>query len=227
MNLYLLVEGDRTEPRVYREWIKLTFPHLTGVDRLSEVTADCYFIFRGGGYPSYIKRIKNALADIAAHPRMDHFFVCVDSEERSCAERLAEVQGVIEQAEAEIRVRAKHPRLQSHVIVQHCCLETWFLGHTRMMRRNPSSTRLVEMKRFYDVSVNDPELMGRPSGYLTRSDFHLEYLKEMLREQGKTYSKIHPGVVTESSYLDALRHRWGTTGHLSSLGRLLSTWEAL
>lgn len=228
MNLYFLVEGDCTEPRVYREWVKHSFPGLTAAERLGEVTSDRYFIFRGGGYPSYIRRIKNSLADIAAHPSpVDHFFVCVDSEEKTRDARLVEVQEVVEKAEAETAVRASHPQLRSHIIVQHCCLETWFLGHTKMLRRNPSSTRLVEMKRFHDVSVDDPEQMGRPAGYLTKASFHLAYLQEMLREHGIAYSKQYPRVVAEQNYLDALRARCEGTGHLRSLGHLLSTWAGL
>lgn len=124
-------------------------------------------------------------------------------------------------------VRQKKPQLELHVIVQHCCIETWFLGHRKMLRRSPMSPRLAALKRFYDVSEADPELMDKPEGYLTRASFHLEYLKEMLRERDKSYSKDHPGVVCAPDYFDALRERCATTGHLASLSNLLSTWQGL
>ncbi len=69
--------------------------------------------------------------------------------------------------------------------------------------------------------------MGRPRGFVTRQSFHEAYLKEMLAEQGKSYSKSHPGVVLENNYLASLRDRWATTSHLRSLKRLLDTWSGL
>jgi hypothetical protein len=227
VNLYFLVEGDRTEPRVYREWLRHQFPELIQVGTLAQVTSNCYILFRGNGYPSYLKRIGRALADIRDRPLIDHFFVCIDSEERSYADRFEEVRKVVEDIATKTGMRTHHPRLQSHIIVQHCCVETWFLGHTKMLRRNPESARLIEMKEFYNVSVDDPEGMGRPPGYLTRASFHLAYLQEMLREQGKMYTKTNPGVVLERNYLDALQHRCSTTGHLPSLQKLFTTWSAI
>jgi hypothetical protein len=226
VNLYFLVEGRHTERRVYGAWVRHAFPSLRLVRDL-EVSGDTYFIFCGEGYPSYLKRIPSSLADIRERPAIDHFFVCIDSEDQSYADKLAEVKQVIADAERETRIRESHPRLGTHVIVQHCCIETWFLGHTKMLRRNPTSARLVEMKRFYDVSAGCPEQMRQPPGWLTRQSFHLAYLHEMLQEQGKTYSKTGPGVVLEPNYLEALRERCATTGHLPSLQVLLSTWSAL
>jgi hypothetical protein len=227
VNLDFLVEGDRTEPRVYREWLRHRFPMLTQVEQIDQVTSNCYILFRGNGYPSCLKRIGRVLADIRDRPVIDHFFVCVDAEERSYDDKFAEISQVIANMEAQTGVRAKHPRLTAHVIVQHCCIETWFLGHAKMLRRNPTSIRLGEMKSFYDVSLADPEAMGRPRGYVTRASFHLAYLQEMLREQGKIYSKTSPGVVLEQNYLDALRLRCTSTGHLPSLQRLFTAWDAI
>jgi hypothetical protein len=227
VNLYFLVEGRQTERRVYEAWVRHAFPRLTLVRDVAEMTSDSYFIFCGNGYPSYLKRIPDSLADIRDLPSIDHFFVCVDSEDLSYTDKLAELQGVLVDAERTTRVKQRHPRLGVHIIVQSCCIETWFLGHSKMLRRNPTSQRLVEMKRFHDVSVDCPEQMGHPPAYLTRASFHLAYLQEMLREQDKTYSKTGPGVVLEANYLEALRQRCATTGHLPSLSVLLSTWDGM
>jgi len=62
--------------------------------------------------------------------------------------------------------------------------------------------------------------MAAPPGYQTKASFHLAYLKEMLAEQNKSYSKTRPGVVVEPNYLEALRHRCANTLHLRSLHRL-------
>jgi hypothetical protein len=50
----------------------------------------------------------------------------------------------------------------------------WFLGYVKMLRKNPHSETLLEFKRFYDVSINDPELMVCcPSGYSYSRKAHL------------------------------------------------------
>jgi hypothetical protein len=113
--------------------------------------------------------------------------------------------------------------------VQHCCIETWFLGNSKILRKHPQSNKLLEFKKFYDVSINDPELMDCPEGYLTKASFHLEYLKEMLIEQNPNlrYTKKYPGPTTEKAYLDALRQRCEKTEHLPSLKRLLDIWDTI
>jgi hypothetical protein len=226
MNLCLLVEGRHTERRVYESWIGHTFPGLHLVRRLSELTQDSYLILSGYGNPAYLVRIPALLAEIANYP-VDHFFVCVDAEEEPYTAVFAPVRQAVDEAERASGIHQRRPRFRSHVIIQNCCIETWFLGHDRMLRRNPTSPKLAELKRFYDVSSDDPEDMGKPSGYTTRAQFHLEYLREMLHEQGKVYSKLNPGVVLEANYLDALRRRCASTGHLPSLQVLLSTWSSL
>lgn len=227
MNLFFLVEGRHTERRVYEAWIRHTFPELQCVRDLAEVSTNCYCIFSGYGNPSYLKRIASALRDIYDRPVIDHFFVCSDSEEMPYEDAFDLTRTALHDAAHACSLAERLPHIGLHVVVQHCCIETWFLGHGKMLRRNPTSPELVEMKRFYDVSTKDPELMGKPEGYPTKASFHGKYLKEMLLEHGKRYSKEHPGVVVGNDYLDALRQRCASTGHLQSLAALLSTWDAL
>jgi hypothetical protein len=222
MNLYLLVEGRRTERKVYREWISRVLPSLQEVDRIQDIVADHLLILTGGGYPSCLNRIRATLEDIRNHDRpIDHYLLCIDAEEDPYDQRLAALENAVEAAAAEVRVRERQPQINIHIIVQNCCIETWFLGHTRMLKRNPTSSTLATWKRRFDVSVEDPEAMPAAEGYITRASFHLAYLKEMLSEHGKRYSKEHPGVVTDLDYFKALRDRCRTTMHLHSLEMLL------
>ncbi|MDC0748391.1 hypothetical protein [Polyangium mundeleinium] len=200
---------------------------MRSVRDLADVESNCYCIFSGYGNPSYLKRIESALRDICDRPVIDHFFVCSDSEEMRYEDAFDLTRGVLDDAARACSLVEKAPNIGLHVVVQHCCIETWFLGHGRMLRRNPTSPELVEMKRFYDVSNSDPEIMGKPDGYTTKASFHGKYLKEMLLEHGMRYSKEHPGVVVRKDYLDALRQRCASTGHLQSLSALLTTWDAL
>ena len=228
MNLYCLVEGDRTETKLYRRWIGHVLPHLSEVHLVSDLTGDRFYIISGGGYPSYVDRLRDSLLDLKDHPAVDHFFICIDSEELSYEEKLAEIAQELARAERDTRVRDGSPHFRSHVIVQHCCAETWFLGHRRMMTRNPTSPDLLRFQRFFDVRVADPESMGRLPSYVTRASFHLAYLKAMLIEKNSRlhYTKRQPGEVLESHYFDALRERCAA-GDLASLRVLLDTWDTL
>lgn len=228
MNLYFLVEGDRTEPKLYRRWISHVLPRLSEVALVSDLIGDRFYIISGGGYPSYVDRIRDSLLDLKDHPGVDHFFICIDSEELSYEEKLAEITDELTRAERDTRVRDGNPHFRSYVIVQHCCAETWFLGHRRMMTRNPTSPDLLRFQSFFDVRVADPENMMRLPGYVTRASFHLAYLKAMLLEKNPRlhYTKRKPGEVLESHYLDALRERCAG-GDLTSLHVLLDTWGRL
>lgn len=227
MNLFFLVEGRRTEAKVYDAWIKHVFPHLRQVKDISDFTTDNYRIFSGNGYPQYRKRLEQAFLEIIDHPVVDHFFLCLDSEELEYEARMAEVRQVVNEIAEKTAIHRKLHRLQAHIVVQHCCIETWFLGHQKMMRQAGMSPELAKMKQFYDVRQNDPELMGKPAGYVTRASYHEAYLKEMLREHDMTYSKEQPGAVCTRHYLDALRERCETTGHLGSLLKLFGIWVNL
>jgi hypothetical protein len=229
MNLYLLVEGRRTEPRLYPAWLGWLMPSLRQVSMLSDVDDNTYVIVSGYGYPSYHKRIHQTLADIADAPGLiDRYIVCVDAEELTLEERRAMVWDEVKRADVETSVRARNPNLKIDVVVQDCCIETWLLGNSKFMRRNPNSAQLAQWKKFYDVSIFDPEKMPMHSGYITRASFHEVYLRAMISERGDcSYSKRNPGVTLDRAYLDALIERWEKTAHISSFGHLLNLIKEL
>jgi hypothetical protein len=218
VNLYFFLEGRRTEPKVYRAWVRHVFPQLTEVGIISDVQRDNYMLKSGFGYPQLLNRVDEILADITGHGGIDHFFICLDAEEDQPEERAQEI---------EKRVTRKLPNTLHHIIIHNCCIETWFLGNSRMMKRNPQSERLRRFKQFYDVSVNCPELMGYPAGYRVKAHFHLDYLKEMMIEKGLSYTKENPREVQNRTYLAALAKRHDKTSHLESFGRLVAVWRTL
>ncbi|KHD06747.1 hypothetical protein PN36_06515 [Candidatus Thiomargarita nelsonii] len=229
MNLYFLVEGE-TERKVYEKWVQYQFPHLKLVERIKDIQSNSYYIVSGGGIPAIIDRIENAFKEIKYHGIFDHFLICLDSEQlpyavsfRRIADKILEIQNKIDK---------KHS-FKTHIIMQHCCIETWFLGHQKMLRRNLTNSELIKYKKFYDVSQFDPELMEYPPGYLTKASFHLRYLQEMLKEHNMDnknrqmiYTKNNPFIVIKDAhYLNALKERCETTTHLSSLKYLLDIWH--
>jgi len=229
MNLYFLVEGE-TERKVYEKWVQYEFPHLKLVERIKEIQSNAYYIVSGGGIPAIIDHIEDAFKEIKHHGVFDHFFICLDSEKLSYADRFQKIAAKILEIAGQIN---PNPSFQTHIIVQHCCIETWFLGHQKMLRRNPTNQELIKCKQFYDVSRYDPEQMECPPGYLTKASFHLKYLQEMLKEHNidnknkqMVYTKTNPLIVIKDEhYLNALKTRCGTTTHLSSLQFLLNAWH--
>lgn len=227
MNLVLLVEGSETEPRVYEAWLRQRVPTLQRAQTVADLTTDGYVLISGNGYPSYEKRLAGLLRDIDAHPGKVHgLWICVDSDEESHEDRRNEVQAAIEEAKRGTQMETTNPSLEVRVIVRHCCIETWFLGHDGFARAATQAHDVVAFKRFFDVSAEDPELMGRHPGYVTRQSFHLAYLKAMLAESSRRYTKQRPGVVLDPSYFDALRTRCARTGHLASFDTLLAALRA-
>lgn len=227
MNLYFLVEGKQTEKKVYRSWIGHVFPYLKRAELIGDVREDSYRLFSIEGNTDRVDNIERALAEINQHNAtaanngkepFDHLFVCLDAEDVAVGIRLSQVENLV--------VGKVGPTL-CHAIIHNCCIETWFLGNKKMLKRNPQSTGLRKWKTFYDVSVNCPELMGAFSGYRTRAQFHFDYLKEMLRERNLRYSKEFPSAVQEEGYLKALVDRHEKTGHIQSFGRLLLLWRTL
>jgi len=212
VNLYVLVEDSGSGKRVYKAWFKLLFPFHSEVDSVGEVTHNNYYLISGHGYPSYLDRIPKALSDIRDHGNIQHFIVCIDAEDSPRTEKLREIQ----------EIAAACPQIASlHIVVHDCCLETWFLGHSEMMRRNPHSVRLCEYKRHYDVSRRDPELMNCIESSDVKAQFHYRYLKEMLSEQQLIYTKYSPGPVSQKPYFDALIQRYKTTNHIATFGEFI------
>jgi len=227
VNLVLLVEGAQTEPRVYEAWLNRWLPGLRPVQNVADLTTDGYAMVRGRGYPSCYRRIEGLVQDIAEHPgQIDSFWLCLDSDEDSYADRLAEARAAIAEQIQKTRLGSLYPPFDVRVIVQHCCIETWFLGHSRFLRPGPQDPELVRFKRFYDVSADDPEEMPALAGYLTRQSFHLAYLQAMCSERSAPYTKTKPGAVLAPPYFDALQERHGGTGHLQSFGVLLAALRA-
>ncbi len=226
MNLYFLLEGKRTEPQLYRRWLKYALPNLREVGHASELTDGGFRLRSAGGYPQILDRIRGSVDEVeSSGVRLDQFFVCLDAEEDSYDERYAEVAKFLQ---------ALSPSFRFIVIVQNCCIETWLLGDRSLLRPPPKTDELRDLRAYYDVSRNDPEDMPARAGYATRARFHLAYLKAILRDRntGRSrerfrYSKRHVGYFGQLSHFRALVERRDQTEHLKSFGHLLSAWRGL
>ncbi|MFM6181760.1 MAG: hypothetical protein ACKPA8_09690, partial [Dolichospermum sp.] len=240
VNLLFLVEGGKTEPKVYKAWLQHLFPSLTFVVRPEDMTINTCRIIAGNGYPSMVDRQKKnpevsrleaCLIDIVKFGNVNHFFICIDSEENSYTDRFHEVKSKLDDLKSGCNIDSS--KTEIHIIIQHCCFETWALGNAEIPNEYSSivsSTVLSDFQAYYDILVNDPEEMSScPPGYIfrTKAKFHERYLKEYLQQFGLSYSKKDPKVVEGKKYLDALKKRWELMNHLSSLKLLLDIWSRI
>lgn len=226
MNLYFLVEGKRTEPRIYPKWLKLLLPNFTKTERPFDLkntnTNFKYFIFSGCGYPSLLNHIENSILDINDIGKFSYFIICVDSEEVCPKKRKQEIIDHIEEKGLVL------DNTELVIIVQNICIETWLLGNEKVFLSNPTDkTYSKEYIKKYNVQDNDPELMPSFSKEKNTAQYHLQYLKYMLIERNMKYSKNNVQDVGCSDYLSALICRSTKTNHLKSFGEFYSLCEKI
>jgi hypothetical protein len=199
MNIYFLVEG-KTEKKVYPQWLSYLAPGLKRVKHFNEVDNGSYFIFSSGGYPSILDDIPNAVEEINECGKYTFFVVCLDADEVTVEERKNEIKQLFLQNSPDLKA-------QLVIVVQNRCFETWFLGNRKVYSRNPQDETFKQYCKFYNVSEKDPELMPQFPGFDSIAQFHVDYLKRMLKEKGIRYTKRFPGNVGESPYVEALKKR--------------------
>ena len=220
MNLYIIVEGDKTELNVYPAWIKLLAPQLSRIYDAWDVTNNNYYLFSGGGIPHIYNHVLHAVVDIntinaGEKGRYDYLVVCLDTEESN---RVAIEKCITDDMKAN---NLTLNRSQIVICEQQVCMESWFLGNRHVFKANPQSEAYLKYIQFYDVSQEDPELMGTDNPELNRAQFHYKYLKEMFKERHMIYFKNNTKEVEKEAYLNQLIERNKETGHLSTFGNWL------
>jgi hypothetical protein len=212
MNLYFLVEGGETEPKVYPKWIGHLCPSLTRKELPFQVVSDDYCLQSGYGYPKMLYNyLGNAIEDLNQLGVFDFLIICLDSDGRAVSEVEEEVQEFM-------RVQKLKPQgYEIKIIVQNVAIETWFLGNSKIFRRNSESADFRACIQHYDVSTKDPERMPIMDPYVNLSEFHYDYLRLLLAERNMRYTKTHPRAVTDPDYLQQLILRTQETDHLASL----------
>jgi hypothetical protein len=215
------VEGKRTEKKVYPQWLSCLLPWLRQVSHFDEVDNHNYYLFSSNGYPSILDDIENAIKDINECGSYSHLVICLDADEFTVQERTEEIRQLFETRSLDLDVELK-------VVVQNRCFETWFLGNRKVYSRNPQDEIFKRYCSFYDVSVDDPELMTNYPGFNRTAQFHEDYLKRMLGEKGIRYTKRNPGSVGEPHYINALKKRIKDKPcHLASLNYFFSFCASL
>ena len=213
MNIYFLVEGRRTEVKVYPKWLSHLIPELQRVNAHQAVEQNNYYIFSGNGFPSLLdNHLRNCVADVNDTDKYDYFVICLDADDQNTQQCRQDILDFMTTENLKLK-----DNVQFEIVVQNRCLETWFLGNSKIFKKNPSTVFLRECVEFYNVKSNDPELMEKiPDFEGSISVFHSSYLQQLLAERNIRYSKNNPQGVTEAYFLRNLIHRNEKTGHIQS-----------
>ncbi len=186
MNLYFLVEG-KTESKLYPKWLKHLIPELSRIYAPGDADKNNDFLISGGGFPHLLyRRLPDSIDDVNGSANYDYLVLCLDADEQSVTERLEEVNQFVHNEGLTLN------NCELKIIVQNRCIETWLLGNRIVYPRQPVTPEFIEYAKFYNVSINDPELMGIAPNFDTHAQFHLDYLKAMLLERNIRYTKNHP-----------------------------------
>jgi len=218
MNYYIVVEGKRVEPAVYKKWISYLNPKLHPISHISEFKEDNYLIFPGYGSPNYFDVIDTAAQEVLESPIIDYLVIAIDSEERTYEEKYQEIHDSISDYIDKINII---------IIVQHFCIETWALGNRLIIGGNPENAELKRYIRHFNVATNDPELLSPiEQKDLTRAHFAEKYLRRALNDKFRnlTYSKNKPDVLLHPKYFQQVKLRYDTTNHIKSFGKFLDAF---
>ena len=215
MNIYLVVEGLAGAKMVYAHWVPLVNPDLRVRKNIDEVDQNSLWIVGGGGGPSYYEVIKAGAEDVASNESFDRLVVAIDSEDMSYHDKKSEIEELIDGLNFNIVYR---------VVVQHFCLETWFLGNRSIISRNSDVECVRKYRGIYDVLENDPELLpGVQENRLNRSQFAYKYLSCLINAKNPSlsYKKNRPLFILNNKYYNRVKERFDQTEHIASFGDFL------
>jgi hypothetical protein len=216
MNLYFILEGEKTEMAVYPKWISYILPHFSKVDFESDAVKNNFYIFSGGGIPSIYNHTINAIKNINDNPIYDYLIVCLDGEEIGTQARIDELEKHIVDSGVKLVGNCI-----LKIVIQNICIETWFLGNRRIVKKIPEGLKLREYIEHFDVVQNDPELMTKKAEYRNKAHFHFSYFREILKEHNLVYRKSNPDVVLAQPFFEEIESRVTETNDLPTFKYLL------
>ncbi|MGK7895297.1 MAG: hypothetical protein AB4372_17160 [Xenococcus sp. (in: cyanobacteria)] len=204
MNIYFLLEGKKTERKVYRAWLSYLLPGITEVKTYYQAEKNNFCLYSAGGYPSVTRNyLPLAIEHINETKKFQYLVICLDADEQSVSERGQEIDDVIQEKNLDTS------GVNLVKMIQNRCIETWFLGNREIFNsEQPKPEQLQEYLNYYDVLQKDPELMGNYNQKYNHAQFHEKYLDTIFKAKGfKKYYKNNPGIVLDQDYLQELQKR--------------------
>lgn len=226
MNLYFLVEGKETEPKVYPQWLIHLAPELSQVNFAQDAKENNFYLISGFGTPHILTHtLPDSVKEINELGNFDYLVFVIDTDDMSELEKTNEIEQFIIDQKIIL-----NPNCKLKIIAQKYCIETWFLGNRTAYSRTPSKqSDFYQHAKFYDVSQNDPESMNKPEWFNSGSAsiFHEIYLRKMLAEKHIRYAKSKPDEVCKQHYLVQLKNRVAETAHLPSLNNFFEFCDSI
>ena len=215
MNIYLLMEGSKTEPLVYNAWINYVAPHMSQVKKLSDIKENNFYIISSQGYPRILTHaIADTVKDINQTPNIDALWIVVDTENSTIEQRLQAIQTELE------KYTFSRP-IEIQMVVQKCCIETWGFGNDKVFPTHDIDEDPQEYLDFYDIRYNDPEEMKCPDDYDgSIADYHLHYLRAILKKKRISYTKSRPNDLDKEYYFNEICVRESRDNHLLTFRHL-------
>jgi len=225
VNIYFLVEGVATEPKIYRAWLAHLLPKLQEVAGFDEVEADNYFMTSvGGRWPYVAKQITASLNEVKQCGKYDYLVICIDAEEWRVNELIKEIESHLNVADGQ-PILPVATRLK--IIIQNRCIETWLLGNCQMYPAQAKNQTLKNYLNDYNASQLDPERMGK-GDCTTHAKFHKKYLRLLFYEQRIRHEETQRNQVATLTYLQQLQARVVTKPiHLSTFQTFLGFCQNL
>ncbi|MBF0611797.1 MAG: hypothetical protein HQL55_11825, partial [Magnetococcales bacterium] len=153
---------------------------------------------------------------------VDCLFICIDAEKDDVIQRRREVEEVLQ---SHLPLVTTLPNYA--IVIQNRTMETWFLGNRALVQSAQRGEELLKCLDFYNVEVEDPELLPIQSGHRNHAKYHLHYLRQIFLGNNLRYQKNNPREVMEESYLCQLIQRVQDTTHLPEFKHFLQQCQQL
>ncbi|NEQ41645.1 MAG: hypothetical protein F6K40_37820 [Okeania sp. SIO3I5] len=204
MNIYFLLEG-KTEKKIYGSWLEFLLPELEKVQHYHQVKHNNYCLVSAGGFPLIIgEELRKTVEKIKETGKYNYLVICLDADEETVVSRRQQIENSMKRNDLYLKLG----KIEPIFIIQNRCIETWLLGNRKMFDfKQPLEKTISDYVKYYDLSMEDPELMGNYSQHYNHAKFHELYLKEIFRANDTSYNKKFPRNAQNESYLDELKKR--------------------
>ena len=228
MNIYVVVEGEVGEKKLYENWIPYVNENLTYAPIIDSVTENNFYIVKAGGYPNIFNITEKAIEDVISIQDnnglalFDRLVVVVDSEDDSLQQRMTKVNNHINSVIQKLGINVNYK-----VVIQHFCLETWGLANKKLMANNIKNPDLAKYIKIFNVFQNDPEnLPELMSEDMNRAQFADKYLRLLLNNKFRnlSYSKNNPEALLHNHYYTEVCKRHNNDHYISSFSTFLSAF---
>lgn len=228
MNYYFLVEGQETEMLFYPKLMQYLFPSYSRIYDVADYNSNNFFVHYGGGNPHIFSTADKSIADIKDFNlsnkrkkiKIDIMFIIIDSD---CYKTYNDAEKSLNNYIKRHLTEIKAAKIIVIPIIQRECIESWFLGNPNLFP-NKYSNKLKKYIDYYDVSINDPELMGKPDWTeKSKGKFAFSYLQQMCWEKSLYYEKDDIDLITTFDDIIAMRDRGILKKQLNSFISFIET----